>query len=422
MSEQEDDLELAALQRQLDDAFETTRPRVGFEDELWTRMQARRPAVTRLRDAWLRLVQGIRAVPKVPTAAVAALLVVIIGAGVVTMSGVGRGGGSTGTTLSAAPSRQNAAGAGTEIGHAAFGKLPAPALNTSPPTKSVDGNAAAPTTQPSAATPAGVYSGPVMLTWTGKLELTLGSAPVYRYHEPSTNTADQFATALGAILQTRPSGYLGSYETRDFSLRVRGTVQSPAREPTFILLPITSLQPTVAAGGPVDIATVFLAEHSLFPTWPYTTEVGEIHGGAFAQGDQTKVMFLRQFAVKGYGNAYVIDTAGDRTGLEVDLKKDNTPSAAVGPLPMELETASYPIISADEAIRSALASSPVPAAATNVPTVALTDAALVYALVVAGDHSFYEPAILFSGKFTVNGTTYTKRVLVPAVDPSQRSS
>ena len=42
MSEQEDDLELAALQRQLDDAFETTRPRVGFEDELWTRIESRR--------------------------------------------------------------------------------------------------------------------------------------------------------------------------------------------------------------------------------------------------------------------------------------------------------------------------------------------------------------------------------------------
>jgi hypothetical protein len=419
VSEQEDDLELAALQRQLDDAFETTRPRVGFEDELWTRMQARRPAGTRLRDAWLALVQGIRAVPAVPTAAVAALLVVIIGAGVVTMNGAGR---IRSSSTNAPAGTQFAPGADTAIGRGVFGKLPAPALNMGPPTKSADGNTAAPTTQPSAATPAGVYSGPVTLTWTGKLELTLGSAPVYRYHEPSTTTADQFATSLGAILQTRPSGYLGSYETRDFSVRVRGTVQSPAREPTFILLPITSLQPTVAAGGPVDIATVFLAEHSLFPTWPYTTEIGEIHGGAFAQGDQTKVMFLRQFAVKGYGNVYVIDTAGDRAGLEVDLKKDSTPAAAVGPLPMELETASYPIISADEAIRSALASSPVPAAATNVPTVALTDAALVYALVVAGDHSFYEPAILFSGKFTVNGITYTKRVLVPAVDPSQRSS
>src|SRR5258708_12288837 len=73
MSEREDDQELAALQRQLDDAFETTRPRVGFEDELWTRMQARRPAGTRLRDAWLGLVQGIRAVPAVPPPAAAPL-------------------------------------------------------------------------------------------------------------------------------------------------------------------------------------------------------------------------------------------------------------------------------------------------------------------------------------------------------------
>ena len=31
-------------------------------------------------------------------------------------------------------------------------------------------------------------------------------------------------------------------------------------------------------------------------------------------------------------------------------------------------------------------------------------------------------AILFSGKLTVNGTSYVKRVLVPAVDPTQRSS
>jgi hypothetical protein len=132
-------------------------------------------------------------------------------------------------------------------------------------------------------------------------------------------------------------------------------------------------------------------------------------------------MFLRQFAVTGYGNAYVIDSFGERAGLEVDLK-GNTPAAASGPLPLGLESATYPIISADEAIRSALASSPVPAGATNVPNVALTEAELVYALVVAGDHSFYEPAVLFTGKYTVNGTSYAKHVLVPAVDPTQRSS
>jgi hypothetical protein len=52
----------------------------------------------------------------------------------------------------------------------------------------------------------------------------------------------------------------------------------------------------------------------------------------------------------------------------------------------------------------------------------LTSAQLVYVLVWAGDHSFYEPAFLFSGTFNHNGTTYVKRVLVPAVDPSQLSS
>jgi len=423
MSDQEDELELAALQRQLDDAFETTRPRIGFEDELWTRMQARRPAGTRLRDAWLGFVQGIRAVPAVPTAAVAALLVVAIGAGVVTMSGVGRG-GSTGTSLSAAPGGAKFnSGTDSAIGPGAFGKLPAPSLSAGAPTKAGigDGSTTAPTTQPSAAAPGGGYTGPVTLTWTGKLELALPSAPVFRYHEPSTNAADQFATSLGAILQGRPAGYLGNYETRDFNIRVRGTIRSPAREPTYVLLPITALPPIVAAGGPANVASVFLAEHSLIPTWPYTTQIGDVQGGAFALGDQTKVMFLRQLAVKGYGNAYVIDAIGERSGLEVDLK-GNTPTAAGGPLPLDLESATYPIISADEAIRSALASSPAPAGATNVPNVALTDAELVYALVVAGDHSFYEPAVLFSGMYTVNGTSYVKRVLVPAVDPTQRSS
>ena len=49
MSEDED-LELLALQRQLDDAFQTTRPRRDFEDELWLRMQSRRPIWQRLGD------------------------------------------------------------------------------------------------------------------------------------------------------------------------------------------------------------------------------------------------------------------------------------------------------------------------------------------------------------------------------------
>jgi hypothetical protein len=41
--------ELEALQKRLDHAFATTRPRRGFEDELWSRMQARRSLWVRVR-------------------------------------------------------------------------------------------------------------------------------------------------------------------------------------------------------------------------------------------------------------------------------------------------------------------------------------------------------------------------------------
>lgn len=404
MSDSED-LELEALQRQLDDAFETTRPRQGFEDELWARMQARRPATSKLRDAWLGLIQGIREVPAVPMAAVAALLVVIIGAGVVTFSGVhihfgGGGGGAAGTSQNASQGGVSAPGA--------FGRVPSPQLNPTADRTSVGPSA------PLSTTPGAAYTGPVTLTWTGKLELNVTTAPVFRYQEPSTNTADQFATSLGAILQSRPAGYLGSYETTDLNVRVRGTIQSPAQEPRFIILPIRTIAPIDSAGGPADVAVVFLAQHSLAPLWNYTSEV-------VPSGDQTKVMLLRQFAVNGYGYANLIDGSGERYGMEVDLQ-GNSPTAALGPLPLPLEMAGYPIISADEAVRSALASSTGVAAGTATPTVALTTAELVYSLVVARDHSFYEPSILFSGTFTVDGKTYVKRVLVPAVDPSERSS
>jgi hypothetical protein len=73
-------------------------------------------------------------------------------------------------------------------------------------------------------------------------------------------------------------------------------------------------------------------------------------------------------------------------------------------------------------VRSVLASGPPAAANPSAPVATLTTAELVYTLVAAGDHSFYEPAVLFSGTYTVNGKTYDKRILVPAVDPSQRSS
>ena len=404
MSEPED-LELEALQRQLDDAFETTRPRAGFEDELWTKMQAHRPAGTRLRDAWTGFVQAIREAPAVPIAAVAAVLVVVIGAGALLSSGVGHPGGSA----SSVSSNQEAPQAGALTSFGAFGRLPSQSLAANP--RSPVGTVApvGPVAQPA---PAAGYAGPVALTWTGKLVLNMGSAPVFRYQEPSTNTADQFATSLGAVLLSRPASYLGAYETTDFSVRVRGTVESPASEPTFIMLPIASIPTVDTTGGPADAALVFLASHSLAPSWQYTS-------GSVVVNDVTKVTLYRQFGVTGYGYAYLVDGAGDRYGMEIDLTS-NRPTSVTGPLPISMESAPYPIISADEAVRLALASS-APAGGSSVPTATLTSAELVYSVVVAGDHSFYEPSILFSGTFTVNGTQYVKRVMVPAVDPNYRS-
>jgi len=120
---QDEDLELQALQRQLDDAFETTRPRHGFEDELWLRMQSSRPARSRLRDAWAGFWQGIRAVPAVPAAAVAVGLVVVIGVVLVGYSGLLHSGGSTATSAGGGfqgPQSNQYAGD--------FGRLPAPVV------------------------------------------------------------------------------------------------------------------------------------------------------------------------------------------------------------------------------------------------------------------------------------------------------
>jgi hypothetical protein len=399
-----DDLELEALERELDDAFETTRPRPAFEDELWLRMQAQRPAPARLRDVWLGLVEAIRQAPAVPMAAVAALLVVVLGVGFLVNSGLGRGG----STASSATGQQYSGSQASRLASpGAFGRLPSPVLNPSP-----TGSNVAPLGPGPKAAGAAAYPGPVVLTWAGTLNVAIASAPVFRYSEPSTTIADQFAAALGATLQSRPAGYLGSYETTDLNVQVRGSVQSPPREPAYVLLPITTLAPGDAAGGPSDVGLVFLAEHSLAPAWPYTVDIG-------GTADQPIVRYLRQFTVPGYGQAYLVDETGARYGTEVDLTS-NRPTLATGPLALSMDQADYTLISEDQAVQAALATS-APAATPGAPTVKLSTGELVYALVVAGDHSFYVPEFLFSGTLVVNGTTYVKRVVVPAVDPAQRS-
>jgi hypothetical protein len=396
MSEEED-LELQAFQRQLDDAFQTTRPRPAFEDELWLRIQSRRPIWSRIRDGVTGLIEGMREAPVVPAAAIATLVIVVLGAGII-FSGLHPSGGSTAATVG------NPDGAG-KYGPTApeYGALPQPSLSDS----------GSPTTAPvQATTGAGrPYFGPVNLTWTGILDVTATSLPVFRYQEPTTAAADEFATSLGAV----PNGKhfpnsLGEYASGDsINLVVYGSQAQPAREPNFVLYEIKLA--SAPTGDPVAQATAYLAANSLIPTWPYQTVVEKV-------GVTVHVKFLRSFDVPTQGLVNVVDDAGDRYGIEVDIVAAQPRVLELGPLPLTLEAASYPIISSDQAVRAALAASATSTSTTPYPTVRLTKAELVYKLVWAGDHSFYEPAFLFSGTFIDHGVSRVKRILVPAIGPS----
>ena len=283
--------------------------------------------------------------------------------------------------------------------------LPAP--NLSPTPKNVE-------TGPLAGQASREYSGPATFVYSGKLDFATATAPVFRYHEPSTNAADQFATALGAALSDRPQGLLGSYNATTYTLRVRGTVQSPPSSPAYFILANVSMPDVDAAGaGPPDLAAIFLAQHSLLPQWAYTVSVD-------SSGNPVRVIYERQFDVAGYGLAQLVDSNGVRYGLEVDLN-GHRPVFASGLLPVGLDSADYRVITADQAVRLATAVSPI-ATVESRPTVQLTKAELVYVLATAGDHSFYEPAFLFSGTVQINGATMTSHVLIPAVDPSQRQA
>jgi hypothetical protein len=399
MSDNED-LELQALQRQLDDAFETTRPRVGFEDELWSRVQAHRPVGSRIRDFLTGLVASVREAPRVPATAVAVVLVLAIGVGFLSFSGFHFGGGGTTSGASTALRDQSGGGRYNASAPGAFGRLPAPALQPVPVEDTGGPKSAAQQSGPN------LYLGPARLVWAGQLSVQTGSAPVFRYEEPTTLDADRFATALGAPGSNHRSGVLGEYSGDGFVLTVVGSTRQPLGEPTFQITPDPSRLPPPGPNSS-DTASAYLSAHSLVPAWPYAVAVDQV-------GDSTRVSYLRQFAVPGYGFAYLVNQWGVRYGLEVDLK-GGQPLQAAGPLPVNLATANYSIISADQAVRNALASSP--SAPASAPTIRLTSAELVYALAYAGDHSFYEPAFLFSGTFTLNGATFTKRVLVPAVGP-----
>jgi len=409
MNENED-LELAALERKLDDAFQTTRPRADFEDELWLRMQAKRPLWQRLQDLVGGLVDRARESPGIPATAVATILIVAVVSSIyLTGNWPAGGGGTTSATLGGA---RNSEDGSTQYAGGSFGRLPAPGLQ---PVAAPTFNGGGPkVTGPEDLSGATVYYGPANLTFSGKLDSSPASLQVYRYAEPQASDAAGFGQMVGA----GPAGsvmapYIYSSSSHDFTLVVRGTTRSPNSEPAYLLTVSASAQSS--SNDPVQVAKNFLQAHNLTPAWPYVVATEQT-------GAVTHVLFLRQFDIPGQGNVDAVDGTGAQYGLQIEVQSSRVLSVA-GPLPLQLDSALYPLISADQAVRIVLASNPAGAQGTaNVPAVTLTSARLVYALAFDGSHGYYEPAFLFSGTFSMNGQTYVKRVLVPALPGSQLSS
>ena len=389
MSKDPEELELEALQRKLDDAFETTRPRAGFEDELWLRMQRRRPLGERLRDFLGGLAGGIREAPGIPIATAALLLIAVVGVGVFS-SGLSPFAThtSSGAGLSAAP--------GPKGGGVAYagGLLPTPALH--PGLIPAPTGAQAPSADVAVA-PNNLYFGPANLTWTGTFPTDSVAAPVLIYAEPA---ADQSRSAISAF-GPQPG----------LTVTTQGSTPQLPREPIYV---ISENAPGVAAGtDPVAAADAFLSAHNLLPPWPDNVVV--VQGGGVA-----RVVFQRAFALPNGDNSFLVNWNGERYGIEVDIVGGRR--TATGPLPLGLQSQQFPLITNAGAAQLALSEPPAATAAiVPTPAVNLDHVELVYALAIAGNAGFYEPAYLFSGSFTYNGQTYVKRVLVPLVVASSRS-
>jgi hypothetical protein len=366
VSEQDHDLEAAALEHQLNSAFASARPRPAFEDELWQRIRDRRSIWSRLGEGW----SGFGGTRLVASGAGLAALALVALLAVMSLR-IGTGARPSGTTA-------------LQPGSAAY--LPAPTF------KATQGGAAA----ADARSPAGIpYYGPAELSWSGVLPDLPTTAPVIAFQSPSPDAISAF---------TMEAGVTAPYAV---------SVDLTGPEPRY------SISSSQAATGtaPTDedakqAAEAFLTDHRLQPGWPAEVVVTRTPQGS------VEVSYFRQFPVPGTAPAVEIDEAGDRTGIRVVVGPGSVVLQVQGPLPVSAQSKSYPLSQPDAIVAAALSTPPATEqfAGGGIPKVALSRATLVYIAVRPG---FYEPALLFTGTFAAGNQLYEKRVLVPAIDPSR---
>jgi hypothetical protein len=389
------DLELQDLERKLTAAFTGTRPRRGFEDELWGRLERRqgpRAGSWRLRT-WPAL-GALAAVVLIGLAGFAVLprLTGGNGPGAAHQAETSSGGSQSPAQLlpggrAARPQQADTAGAG-------FGRVPTPVLGapTSGPTPAVGG------VQP--------YYGPARLTVTAPLPAAPVALPVYRFRQPAAGDLDSFAGQLGAS-RFGVAGTPTLYRSNDFQLTL--AVASGATEPSLLLTAV-SKPPSSAGSYSRQIADAFLAAHP--PLRPSAST--EVQLEECAQGQV--VLYQREFEVPG-GQAGEVDGSGRPAGLRLEIGGGAVIGGS-GPIPFPLDSTEYRPRAPEQAARDAAGSSTT-GGATPAPAFELNQVQLVYMAVNDKDHGYYVPVYLFTGSAKSGQVTLVKRVAVPALDPSQ---
>jgi hypothetical protein len=324
------------LERRLEAMFASARPRREFEDELWRRLEQSRPWYQRrLRNL---LQPTLRFAP-----ALAALLVVALGASwLVGSQLLGRGSPTSSSNGSGAYQAQTAATA------PAFGRVPSLAPRAE--------GAAAP-----AAPAVGNADKSAGLTFSGTLPSLPPSLPVHRYDEPSP--ADLSAAAARLRAQ---AGIPVTVAPSDLAAVV---------EPSFS---ISGVAVPPLQGDLIADANTFLSSHGLTPTFPFRVSPA---------GSGRQVVYGRLFDGPNVPLPEV-RRSGAPAGLIVD-RGDSTISIS-GPLDLPLASSPYPLRSATDSLSAAgvrIKSGPAD----------FNRAQLVYLLVLAGGHGYYEPALLLTG-------------------------
>jgi hypothetical protein len=380
------------LERRLDAAFGQTRPRRGFEDMLWARIEQRPRRSPRGWPAGL--------LNRVPHGAwpalggVAAVLVFLIA--VLPFVVRGHQGGSSASSSTATSESAPATGvapmpatrapqAGSDAAGPAtvFGPLPTPRLAGTDQS----------TSQANGVIP---YFGPATLSVTASLATLSGTLPVFRFVMLSARQANAIAKS-----------HQGQPVT---------TSSPPFREPR---VQITGSRTGSGGGAPLAdaqalaAADAFLAGRNLALPWSHLPQVVD-------QESLALVRYVRQFALNGQGLAIQVDQLGEPAGADFTVRPDGVVLRATVPMQLQLQASAYPARASQQLAQDAVnVPPPRSVGLTALPQVQLSQASLVYIAVTAGGFGYFEPAYLFAGTFTAGAARYEKRVLVPALEASQ---